>query len=95
MPKKLTIILGAGASHSLNPDSKSLDNQGFRPPLAKDIFKGNSEFRRILNKYPLAEVLASDIDRRIRQNKDGVGLEQILKTYEQLLVAGKDTAITR
>ncbi len=95
MPKKLTIILGAGASHSLNPDPKSLDNQGYRPPLARDIFAGSREFRGILNKYPLAEILASDIDRRIRQNKDGVGLEQILKTYEQFLRDGKDGAITR
>ncbi len=95
MAKKLTIILGAGASHSLNPDPKALDNQGYRPPLAADIFRGNAEFRRILNKYPLAEVLASDIDRKIRQNKEGVGLEQILKEYESSLKSGKDSLITR
>ncbi len=95
MPKRLTIILGAGASHSLNPDPKALDSQGLRPPLARDIFRGNAEFRRILNKYPLAENLASDIDRRIRQNKDGVGLEQILKIYEVFLNEGKDTLVTR
>lgn len=95
MAKKLTIILGAGASHSLNPDPKALDNQGFRPPLASDIFRGNREFRAILNKYPLAEILASDIDRKIRQNKEGVGLEQILKDYESNLKSGKDSLITR
>ena len=77
--EKLTVIIGAGASHSLNPDPKALDDQGYRPPLATDIFRGNTEFRRILNRYPLAEILASDIDRKIRQNKQGVGLEQILK----------------
>ncbi|MDP3987756.1 MAG: SIR2 family protein [Candidatus Levybacteria bacterium] len=95
MAKKLAIILGAGASHSLNPDPKALDNQGYRPPLAADIFRGNAEFRGILNKYPLAEVLASDIDRKIRQNKEGVGLEQILKEYESSLKSGKDSLITR
>ncbi len=93
--KKLVIILGAGASHSLNPDPKALDNQGYRPPLAADIFRGNSEFRRILNKFPLAENLASVIDRKIRQNREGIGLEQILKEYETILNSGRESIITR
>lgn len=95
MSMKLTIILGAGASNSLNPDSKPNDHQEYRPPLAKDIFKLTSQFRAILHKYTLAETLASDIDRRLKQNKDGLGLEQILKSYEQLVTDGKDTSIAR
>ena len=101
MAKKLTVILGAGASYGLNPvnpvshGGKPLDNENYRPPLAKDIFHGSREFRAILNKYPLAETLASDIDRRIRQNKDGIGLEQILKNYQTLLTQGNDTLVTR
>lgn len=95
MPKKLTVILGAGASYSLNPDPKALDNQGYRPPLAADIFRGNTEFRRILNRFPLAENLASDIDRKIRQNREGMGLEQILKEYETILNSGNESIIAR
>lgn len=95
MAKNLTIILGAGASHSLNPGGKVLDNQGYRPPLTKDIFGKNREFRIILRSFPLAEILASDIDRQLRQNKPGVGLEQILESYEKELKNGKNNLITR
>ncbi|TSC72616.1 MAG: hypothetical protein G01um101438_333 [Parcubacteria group bacterium Gr01-1014_38] len=95
MAKRLTIILGAGASYSVNPDGKALDTPGYRPPLAHEIFRGSREFRVILNKYPLAELLASDIDRRIKQNRQGVGLEQILRSYEQEVTAGRDSHIAR
>ena len=94
MAKKLAIILGAGASHSINQDHKLSDNQNYRPPLVTDIFRGNREFRAILHKYTLAEGLASLIDSKIRQNKDGMGLEQILKEYQDSLDVGERSLIT-
>ncbi len=95
MSKKLTVILGAGASYSQNPDPKALDDQNYRPPLTHDIFTTSRSFAAILHKYPLAETLASDINLRIRQNRAGVGLEQILKLYEERLTRGEDSHITR
>lgn len=91
MDKRLTVILGAGASHSINIDPRSTDEQGYRPPLAQQIFEDRREFRKILSKYEQAEILSSDITRRIRQNNPGVGLEQILKELEQELKKGNDT----
>lgn len=95
MSKKLTIILGAGASHSQNIDPKPLDHQEYRPPLTQGIFSRSGAFGAILHKYPLAETIASDINRRLKQNKPGEGLEQILRSYEQRLIKGEDSAITR
>lgn len=91
MAKTLTVILGAGASYSINIDPRSTDNQGYRSPLAQQIFKDSREFRQILHKYEQAEILSSDIERRIRQNKLGVGLEQILRDLEEELKRGNDT----
>jgi len=95
MNKKLTIILGAGASHSQNIDPEPLDRQEFRPPLTQGIFSRSRSFGAILHKYPLAETIASDINRRLKQNKPGEGLEQILRSYEERLSKGEDSAITR
>lgn len=91
MAKLLTIILGAGASHSINLDPRSVDDQGYRPPLAQEIFKDSREFRGILHKYEQAEILSSDIERKIKQNREGIGLEQILKDLEEQLKRGNDT----
>lgn len=93
--KKLVIVLGAGASHSQNPDPKQRDNQNYRPPLAKEIFSTIGSFADILHKYPPAETLASAINAQLRQNREGVGLEQILKQYEERLSNGEDSPITR
>ena len=95
MAKKLTVILGAGASHSLNPVHKRNDAEAFRPPLSKNIFMQSGEFQTILHKYPLAEILASDIDRKIKQNKPGIGLEQILKDYEEKMSKGAEPITSR
>ncbi len=83
MGRLLTVILGAGAAHSINSLSHVLVNEEYRPPLAQDIFKASSEFRTILRRYPLAEHLTSDIERKLRQNEEGIGLEQILRGYQE------------
>lgn len=88
---KLTIILGAGASHSINTDQKPLDRQGYRPPLTSDIFQGRGEYGPILNKYPLVQVIASEIEWRLGQE----GLEQVLRTFEEQLAKGEATPVTR
>ena len=50
----LMVILGAGASYdsisSLDPKEKP--HVGVRPPLAKDLFDNNTNFRKILQRYP-------------------------------------------
>ncbi|MBL7150860.1 SIR2 family protein [Candidatus Microgenomates bacterium] len=95
MSKKLTIILGAGASYSQNTDPKPLDHQEYRPPLTQGIFSRSRSFGAILHKYPLVETIASDINRRLKQNKPREGLEQILRSYEERLLQGEDSIITR
>lgn len=75
MERKLTVILGAGASSSL----KQSNSRIMQSPLTSEIF--GPRFDRILHKYSLAELLGTEINKSIRQNKEGIGLEQILKDY--------------
>lgn len=87
--KKLTVILGAGASASINQlasfESDYIDNAQFKPPLTNNIFNAGRIPNNILTQYPLALVLSSDIVRKIKQNKNGIGLEQILKQYQETI----------
>jgi hypothetical protein len=95
MPKYLTVILGAGASHSLNPERGALDRQEYRPPLTAGIFAYSPEFRQLLQSYPLAEILTSEIEAQINPTRPNPGLEVVLQHYAQALADGHDTHITR
>jgi hypothetical protein len=89
MTKCLFVVLGAGASY----DSTSEENRGshvvsseqgsdrvissrdLRPPLVTELF--DPRFAGILNKYPLAQMAASDIRRR---RHTPVAIEEFLRT---------------
>lgn len=94
MPKKrVAVILGAGASHSINAGGRTLDDRNYRPPLTAGIFQDTYHFKQILRTFPLAEILSGEIDRRSRRNS--LNLERILRGYADGLAAGMDNHITR
>lgn len=84
MAKKLTVILGAGASASVfNSHPNTL-----KSPIADELF--NQDYRVFLERYPLAEILGNTLVRKLRQN-NSTGLEKLLKYYNNQLEKGKDT----
>lgn len=84
MSKKLTVVLGAGASVSLNKFSSNKgdynDNLAFKPPTTAGIFNSKGIPRNILTQYPNAQILASDIVRILESGQEP-GLEQLLREY--------------
>jgi hypothetical protein len=78
MGKRLTVILGAGASCDSVSIPVSATNNKYKPPLTNRIFEGRPEFQSILDRYPKARALASTIAVRINQ---GVPLEAMLRTF--------------
>lgn len=93
MSGTVVIILGAGASHAVNLSARPGDNPAYRPPLTREIFGRSHEFESILQKFPLAQILSSEIDRRIRRSSQN--LEEILRSYSDQLAKGVDDHITR
>ena len=77
MGKRLTVILGAGASNDLGVSGRAQVEQEYQPPLARDLFKGADTFLRILNHYPRARSLAAPIADRMSRNED---LESVLRS---------------
>lgn len=78
---KVCVILGAGASFDVANYGSQVLNNGFRPPLAVELFdtKKRPEFYRILQEYSGAEFLARDI--APVQQQGNTGLEELLKSY--------------
>ncbi|WP_445149818.1 hypothetical protein [Baekduia sp. Peel2402] len=84
----LFVIIGAGASYdSTSPENVASGGAGYaqgvdplvssrnlRPPLVKDLF--DPCFAGILNKYPIAQMAASDIRRR---TESAVAIEDFLR----------------
>ncbi len=81
--KKLTVILGAGASHSINSKLKERDNEKYRPPLAVDLFLESQAFGDILNRFPKAQILASYINKELSLKQEKIGIEQILSSIQK------------
>lgn len=73
MPKKLTIILGAGASHGSVQD-RITSNNPIVPPITKDIFSTDFDF--ISNKYEDVKSATVGITHEV---KDGKSLEDFIK----------------
>lgn len=93
MNTKLCIILGAGASASINlAEPEALDNPHFRPVTTPKIFQNTTAFRDILNHYPLAQGLSASI--HIKTNR-GESLEAVLKFYSDQLLAQNDSLSIR
>ena len=75
MKRRLTVVLGAGASYDCRHKYDGTSNHAFRPPLAAGLFDSNPEIEEILGRYPGAERLSEEI--RASQ-RSGDGLEDIL-----------------
>ena len=67
--KKLTVILGAGASHDLVSTPVTRVNNQFQPPLAADLFKFQEPFATILDKYPRARALTATIATKVARGE--------------------------
>jgi len=76
--RKLTVILGAGASYDCVPPNTATVRPEFHPPLTKDLFSLRTSFDRILARYQKATGLSQDIRTRLSQ---GENLESILQEY--------------
>jgi SIR2-like domain len=74
--KRLTIILGAGASHDCVPTGITPANPKLRPPLARDVFA--MTFDDILNHYPRVQGRSDEVRTRL---KSGENVEGILKDF--------------
>ncbi len=85
MGKRLTIILGAGASRDLIAIKTAQVNEDYLPPLTSELFGPPMEttgqrretFQGILEGYPGAKSLASQISIRV---SGGEPLEEILRS---------------
>jgi hypothetical protein len=76
MGKRLTVILGAGASYDCTSIGVTAINYDYRPPLTSGIFEGRKPFQTILENYPKARALTSTISIRVNQ---GEPLEAVLR----------------
>jgi hypothetical protein len=72
-PSKLTIILGAGASHDCAANQTQV-NRHWHPPLAKEVFA--PRFEAILSHYPKVQARLDEIRTRLDQ---GENIEGILR----------------
>ena len=65
--KRLTIILGAGASHGCADEATAAHvNGGFRPPLVQDLF--GARFNAILDRYPGLTARLDELRNDLRNN---------------------------
>lgn len=76
--KRLTLVIGAGASYDCFYSDSGSANEGYRPPLVNQIFRNNDQFNAILHKYPKAEALSDSIRTEINIKK--TSLEKLLLT---------------
>ena len=79
--RKLTVILGAGASYDCIAPNTASKRDNYRPPLTKDLFSLNPDFDPILARFPGAMALSPDIRNRLRGRKTSESLEEILEEY--------------
>lgn len=77
--KRLTVIVGAGASYDCGALSEA--DSTWRPPLAKDLFLNRyPSFTDVLRQYPGAENLADEIRGGLAR---GMNLEAILRVLSE------------
>ena len=74
--KRLTVILGAGASHDCIDREKTAHDDKYHSPLVRDLFGTSRKFATILGKYPGAEALSDEIRTEIARGKT---LETVLR----------------
>lgn len=77
MPDQLIVLLGAGASHDCTRTYPFED--GWRPPLVRNLFAERERFTPILAYYPDAQTLAPDL--RVAVGSGSPGLEDYLRDH--------------
>ncbi len=92
--RKLTVILGAGASAGINSGRTTLTSPQFKSPLTKELFNQSPSFATVLNKYPQAQQLSNVILRQLNKNPN-LSLEQVFKFYSDRLLGGENSIITK
>lgn len=75
-PRRLAVIIGAGASHDCAREGVNELSNDYRPPLVQELFEFRPAFNAILRKYPKAEDLSPTIRTKV---KKGAYLETYLK----------------
>lgn len=80
MSKVLTVIIGAGASYDCVDRKTTAVNDGYRPPLVKDLFENRGSFWGILNKYPGISAETEDIRTRLQNGETIEGILYDLQT---------------
>ena len=70
-PSKLTVILGAGASHDCAGKETQVNGR-WRPPLAKELFA--PRFDQILSHYPKVQARLDEIRTRLDQGENVEGI---------------------
>jgi hypothetical protein len=81
MVDKICVILGAGASNDVYNVGTKKNNEGWKPPLVKDLFniRENPSYWEIMSRYTGAQVLSSELGPLIKSG--AVSLENKLKEY--------------
>ena len=72
----LTVLIGAGASFDCASSITGQTDEGFRPPLVKQLFEPKPTFDAVLSKYPRARALSATIRSRVA---GGDGLEEVFR----------------
>ena len=83
MDRKLTIVLGAGASKDVFNGNRSEPDGRWKPPLANDLFALDKRagFEHIIQDYPGAQIIASLVKPRLDRGTEN--LEEILLKLAQ------------
>jgi hypothetical protein len=76
-PRKLTIVIGAGASYDCADGKTGAEiNDQYRPPLAKDIF--GTKFNKILSRYPAVTARLDELHGHAHRFRDTFSVELLL-----------------
>ena len=67
---KLAVILGAGASHDVCPDSTTIKEGAWSPPIVATMFKSRA-LDEVLDRHPQAQALMASIRTEVRQGQKG------------------------
>ena len=81
-PSRLTVVLGAGASHDCAGNGIHVNEQ-FRPPLTRDVF--DPRFTNVLSNYDWVEARLDELRSRLQRDEN---LEAILREYRDAAERG-------
>lgn len=84
MPKKIAVIVGAGASNDVIPESQrgnAVDHSNYQPPKTNQLFHLPRELEQYLKLYPKAYTAIGMLRGKIEQNKKS--LETLLRELKE------------